>query len=80
MTSRNAVELAILEYEKVTIDDENNQWVRRVLAGLKQVQKDLEDFEWLKSRIGVKVLDSLPTHDKFELLRILGIDMSEWEN
>ena len=48
MNSKEALELAILEYEKETIDDENNQWVKNVLKGLKKCKQDLERLEKLE--------------------------------
>ena len=48
MNSKECLELAILEYEKETIDDENNQWVKNVLKGLKQIKQDLDRLEQLE--------------------------------
>ena len=45
MTSKEALELSILEYEKDLEFDKNNQWVKNVLKGLKECQKDLEQLE-----------------------------------
>ena len=45
MTSKEALKLAILEYEKDLETDKNNQWVKNVLKGLKECQKDLEQLE-----------------------------------
>ena len=45
MTSKEALELAILEYEKDLEFDENNQWVKNVLKGLKECQQDLDQLE-----------------------------------
>ena len=39
MKSKEALELAILEYEKDLETDENNQWVKNVLKGSKNVNK-----------------------------------------
>ena len=47
MTSKEALELAILEYEKDLETDENNQWVKDVLKGLKECQQDLKVLEIL---------------------------------
>ena len=49
MTSEEALKLAILEYEKDLETDENNQWVKNVLKGLKKCQQDLEVLEMLKA-------------------------------
>ena len=37
MTSKEALELAILEYKKDLEFDENNQWVKNVLKGLRKM-------------------------------------------
>ena len=50
MTSKEALKLAILEYEKDLETDENNQWVKNVLKGLKECQQDLEVLEILKRK------------------------------
>lgn len=49
MTSKRAVELARIEFQK-DIDDgeETNQWLTNVIDGLKQAEKDLEILELLK--------------------------------
>ena len=54
MTSKEALKLAILEYEKDLEFDENNQWVKNVLKGLKECQQDLNRLEKLE-----KVIDFL---------------------
>ena len=48
MTSKEALKLAILEYEKDLETDENNQWIKDVLKGLKECQQDLKVLEILK--------------------------------
>lgn len=45
MNSKEALKLAILEYEKDLEFDENNQWVKNVLNGLKECQQDLDQLE-----------------------------------
>ena len=74
MTSKEALELAILEYEKETIDDENNQWVKNVLKGLKEVKQDLDRLETLIS-ILQKFIDEeeyFVLHDNYLSLGIDG--------
>ena len=74
MTSKEALELAILEYEKETIDDENNQWVKNVLKGLKKVKQDIERLETLIS-ILQKFIDEeeyFVLHDNYLSLGIDG--------
>lgn len=48
MNSREALKLAILEYEKDLEFDENNQWVKNVLKGLKECLQDLDRLEKLE--------------------------------
>ena len=48
MTSKEALKLAILEYEKDLEFDENNQWVKNVLNGLKECQQGLDRLEQLE--------------------------------
>lgn len=48
MTSKEAVELARREFEIDFEYDENNEWLRRVIEGLKEAEKDLEILEILK--------------------------------
>ena len=49
MNSKEALKLAILEYEKDLEFDENNQWVKNVLKGLKECQQDLDRLEKLET-------------------------------
>ena len=61
MTSKEALKLAILEYEKDLETDENNQWIKDVLKGLKECQQDLKVLEILNiikrfMMIGVDVI------------------------
>ena len=48
MTSKEAVETTRREFEIDLEYDENNEWLRRVIEGLKQAEKDLEILEILK--------------------------------
>lgn len=45
ITSKEALGLAILDSEKDLEEDENNKWVKNVLNGLKECQKDLDRLE-----------------------------------
>lgn len=82
MTSKQAVLelIELLKRYQHKIVNEDTEIITIKGYPVDRIIKDLEDFEWLKNKIGLKVLDSLPIHDKFELLRILGINMSEWED
>ena len=50
MTSKEAVKLAYIEFQKDLDYDENNQWLKNVIEGLKQAEKDLEVLEILKNK------------------------------
>lgn len=65
MTSKEALELAILEYEKDLETDENNQFVKDVLKGLKECQQDLETLNIIKRSIYNKEIH------KYKLSKIL---------
>lgn len=43
--SKEALKLAIFEYEKDLEYDDDNQWVINVLKGLKELKQDLENLE-----------------------------------
>ena len=51
MNSQEALKLAILEYEKDLEFDENNQWAKNVLKGLKKCEQDLEVLDIIKRSI-----------------------------
>ena len=53
LNGKEALELAILEYEKDLEFDENNQWVKNVLKGLKKCEQDLERLEKLEKVIDI---------------------------
>ena len=53
MNSKEALKLAILEYEKDLEFDENNQWVKNVLKGLKECQQGLDRSEKLEKVIDI---------------------------
>lgn len=47
MTSKEALELAILEFSKDFEEDTNNQWVKNVIQGLKEAKQALDRLEAL---------------------------------
>ena len=51
MTSKEALELTILDYEKLLETVENDQRDKDVLKGLKECQQDLEILNIIKSSI-----------------------------
>ena len=61
-SKEECLKLAILEYEKETIDDENNQWVKNILKELKLIEQDLDRLEQLEKENQElkKKLDSIP--------------------
>lgn len=64
MTSKEALELAILEYEKDLEFDENNQWVKNVLKGLKECVQDLEVLDIIKRSIYSKEIHKYVMNEK----------------
>lgn len=62
MTSKEALELAILEFSKDLEEDTNNQWLKNVLQGLKETKKELERLE----KLSIEIDDLLD--DKIELV------------
>ena len=87
MNSKEALDLAILEYEKETVYDENNQWVKNVLKGLKGVKQYIEQLEKaleiLKEVVSLNCDKTLETErqflrlskEEYELLKeVLGYD------
>lgn len=42
------------------------------------IEKDLEDLEWLKKKVNLAFIDTLPPGDKIKLLEILGVDAKEY--
>lgn len=52
MTSREAVKLAYIEFQKDFEEgEETNHWLKNVIKGLKQAEKDLEVLEALKRNL-----------------------------
>ena len=41
------------------------------------IEKELEDFEWLKEHIGFQLLDNLSTSEKIKLLEIMGVEYNQ---
>ena len=51
MTSKEYLELAIKEFEKEQEEDPNNEWLKRVIKGMKDCKQDLEVLEILKDNL-----------------------------
>ena len=78
MNSKEALDLAILEYEKETVYDENNQWVKNVLKGLKGVKQYIEQLE--KALEILKEVCSLNSNRILETERnLLRVSKQEYE-
>lgn len=55
MTSKENLEVVIIEYKKELEEDLNNQWIKNRIIGLENCLKDLEVLEILKKN--AKVID-----------------------
>jgi len=67
MTSKEAVKLAYIEFQKDFEDgEETNQWLKNVIEGLKQAEKELEVLEIIMKR-QMDVKDIIDTTDYYEL-------------
>jgi len=59
MTSKEAVELARREFETDFEYDENNEWLKRVIRGLKEAEKDLDklsQLEDIEEELGIDLI------------------------
>lgn len=83
MTSKEAIKLAYTEFQKDFKDgEETNQWLKDVIEGLKQAEKDLEILEILKKQITVtenRKNDEFGNYTTFYNLNITtkGLDFSQ---
>lgn len=69
MTSKEALEMIVVDL--VPKAKENNK------EEIEQIEKDLENFEWLKSKLNLTFLNSLSSiEDKERLLEIMGVKIS----
>ena len=76
MNSKEALKLAILEYEKDLEFDENNQWVKNVLNGLKECQQDLEVLDIIKRSIYSKEIHKYVMNEKLKGQKFMSIGLS----
>lgn len=76
MTSKESLELAILEYEKDLETDENNQRIKDVLKGLKECQQDLEILNIIKSSIFNKVIHKYVLNEKLKGQKFMTIGLT----
>lgn len=47
MTNKEYLELAIIEFEKEQYDDPNNEWLKRVIKGMKDCKQQLDQYDEL---------------------------------
>lgn len=76
MTSEEALKLAILEYEKDLETDENNQWIKNVLKGLKKCEQDLEVLDIIKESIYSKEIHKYVMNEKLKGQKFMSIGLS----
>ena len=76
MNNKEALKLAILEYEKDLEFDENNQWVKNVLTGLKECQQDLEVLDIIKRSIYSKEIHKYVMYEKLKGQKFMSIGLS----
>ena len=76
MNNKEALKLAILEYEKDLEFDENNQWVKNVLNGLKECQQDLEVLDIIKRSIYSKEIHKYVMNEKLKGQKFMSIGLS----
>lgn len=73
MTSKRALVNLIIEAESVNANEQRISFLSN------KIEKDLEDFEWLKSKLNLVFLDTLNNlEDKIRVLKMMGIDYKEW--
>lgn len=59
MTSKENLEVVIIEYKKELEEDSNNQWIKNRIIGLENCLKDLEVLEILKKHLLIDKFDSI---------------------
>lgn len=74
MTSKEA-----LEY---LIENKRMHWIREDKSeeALKSIKKDLDDFEWIKSKFNFAFLESLDVEDRIKILSIMGLTYNKEDN
>ena len=59
------------------LDDHNLNWHDNpTKEKVSIVKKELEDFEWLKSKLNLQFLNTLSLEDKVKVLEILGVQVT----
>lgn len=76
MTSKEALELAILDCEQDLKDDiYDNKWVKSVLQGLKDCQQDLEVLDIIKRSIYSRETHKYVMNEKFKGQKFMNISL-----
>lgn len=86
MTSKEALEELRFQVGNITYFTHYTEGILRMAtykvrdSGLfETIEKDLNDFEWLKTKLNLAFLESLGcVEDKIKVLKIMGISMGEW--
>ena len=62
-------------YEMCVIDNCNDDMYQKFNNSSERgiIEKELKDFEWLKSKISIEWFDKLSTDDKLKLMEIMGV-------
>ena len=76
MTSKEALELTILDYEKLLETVENDQRDKDVLKGLKECQQDLEILNIIKSSIYNKEIHKYKLSETLNDQRFMMIEVN----
>ena len=77
MTSKEALELAILDIEQDLRDDiYDNKWIESVLQGLKDCQRALEVLDIIKRSIYSKKIHKYVLNEKFKGQKFMSIGLS----
>lgn len=76
MTSKEALELTILDYEKLLETVENDQRDKDVLKGLKECQQDLEILNIIKRSIFNKEIHKYVLNEKLKGQKFMTIGLT----
>jgi len=83
MTSKGAVKLAYTEFQKDFVDgEESNEWLKNVIKGLKQAEKDLEVLEIIKKHIIAKTYKYGTDFDSYNKISLIAeiIQLKDFTN
>ena len=57
----------------IEMTENGEEYMKSNEIDLTIIEKELKDFEWLKSKINIDFFYSLPSDDKLKLIEIMGI-------